>query len=1853
MNIEELFQDFDLYAEKSKNQLTGMLAVISEGKVPSRESVSQLDLSIANLRVKYESVVQAASSQLDDDEMPNENASAVEYLEAFKNSKSLRLKQQIEYSKECLQKFIRVRSLVAQYTEALSPFQAQALDLLQTLSSENNIEIDDVEKATASHKVFLAAIECHDNESDEGIALFDQVAEYYPIRIYTGVVTNKYYIDNTITLDDALDLAKTEVEPQSVVQESLGNRFIPNPIADELQVNSVDEESAQNYEDNSIDAPDDKKSATTISDFVEALTLTNLFDTKAEFGVMDVVKNPAENKKITSKEFRNEMKDGDIAAEKIIIKALDKRNVVTESYLTETKGVPSNVANSTLAFMLRKGYLRKYSIIPGGEFYCASSRLQTALSFMDASKFAGIKQRPVDDWGKTIDDKASSVASRVSFSKLYVDSVGRLSSMGVKSYTSKIYIAADSFCGKIFDANNTSDCEIFAGAFWEDSLECDEFYKNLYDFVSSCKGITTFIFAAWTLNYAKSVMKTLLSIQNKRWISTPIYLYVLSEDKYYIYPELIQITKEDIAGASDTENSCPENHCITNNDSVEEENKPNTASCESSENSNSKAAITDEKTNDGKRDNPKECIADEESADSESTVYTESSAHEIDASTSTEVKTDAEKQIPLKSTELQAETEDTIRRLVESPVVPTDEELFGVISDILNAKTGNELSENSYIAQALLLGKAASYSPNNTKCRALYRQLSLATKSPLEDIVYTSEILSNELSADSSEAIILASYLFGLLIPGAAYDYSLKVQSEEYLRSFEDYFPSLSAVKPLFAKLNTVRDVVPFGFSEAVLTRLGSDTESENYVKSIQAQARNLLSVSAPKTRMKALPTLYSACFGKGSDLYSCLEIVSKNDVSEVELVKIALIDYCDVQEGNLIINDKKIDQKLDNEWFKVNGMGSSFQLEYAARQQALRQMNNRLSVIKAWAENVSVVSGGKYDFGRLRILRDEIVKLADKACADISNAEIEYKTVIVWALKTISKYLTAPLSATSDLFVELAYTGVISLNDKMKPILPEDLDSVMYYEPWRTVLRHILSPVKSLEEAKEAILDGGEKSDLFDNLHQLEIIGNLTGEQLMSSEVQIGDARNNALGNSKAFDDALELAFTYNRISETEKENLAAIKRQHEEAFFERKDFGIWRQFLRALEKRIEELTKSRQAELQRMLDARYAKASGKESPILKEAQLLLNEDLNFAVTEEYINRFDNGEEDFSEELQSVLHETDHFSEFISEEVFNPIYNECYRRRENNFHSVAREYLSKNFPSDWTARLKDDSLRFVGKEPKNDKYWPNRKDTTTPGQMVSLFSWLGMNVAHAEKINYKSEEMFKLDVTPSPRSMADYRHPISLFGTQAKSQMNVVVLQGNIPAKQLVDKITGLGLGGMSIVILNYPINLAVRRQISEEFHKTTGQNPFILIDQTLVIYLALHQITERLPIMLKCTLPYTTYQPFVRDGGSTADEMFFGRSKELATIIDPNGACVVYGGRQLGKTALLERAESLCYKPENHAYAVYCNILTCTTEESMALKIAEDVQKKTGFKFQNCKTIKELCNEFEKLFLSGKMESMLLLLDETDKFLGAIAEQDYAQLQPLIDLKRSTKNSFKFVLAGLHNVCRAKNATARNGVFGQLGTPLCVKPLSPTDALQLLSRPLRYLGFQIDRYPHLETILTNTNYYPGILQFFGYMLVETLSTHYGKYYRAVDGNPPYTLQDEQLGAVMNSADLNRSIRDKFRWSLELDQRYFMIARCIAVLYYLSEESTNTWLGFSIGEIMDIASSYDIHCLEKESENDYKNLLDEMVEMGILSKPNTEKDLYRLRRSSFINIIGSDFEAVDADISKNNLEVE
>ena len=159
---------------------------------------------------------------------------------------------------------------------------------------------------------------------------------------------------------------------------------------------------------------------------------------------------------------------------------------------------------------------------------------------------------------------------------------------------------------------------------------------------------------------------------------------------------------------------------------------------------------------------------------------------------------------------------------------------------------------------------------------------------------------------------------------------------------------------------------------------------------------------------------------------------------------------------------------------------------------------------------------------------------------------------------------------------------------------------------------------------------------------------------------------------------------------------------------------------------------------------------------------------------------------------------------------------------------------------------------------------WPHRRDATKADQVQTLFKSLGFNVVNAVKKQGRKEELYQISVKPIDKSMADYRHPIAAFGTQIKRNIDVVMLYGTYTDRQLVDTVSSLDLGGISIVLVDQPIDAAGRRHIGEIFHtQTSGQNPFLLIDQVLFLYLAMHQETERLPALLKCTLPYTTYHP------------------------------------------------------------------------------------------------------------------------------------------------------------------------------------------------------------------------------------------------------------------------------------------------------------------------------------------------------------------------------------------------------
>lgn len=1818
--LEIPIAEFNGLSSKVNEQLTKLLIAVTEGRAPSKNEMDSVESAVGGLQKKYDEIYEITAAAVATDELPAKGLSVTEYVKTIENSKSNVIRVQLANAKAILERFISVKSLIDAYSKALAPFQTEATDLLTKLGAADAGAAEPLLPGVAAPELFLRVMDA-DINSDESVSLLENVSKYYPARVQIGLAGKNYFADKppagqkvgpvedtaAVVAEDAAEtdeVASTVEAVEAVDTEASADAMRNNEIA------YIKEAALSDSVHESLSEAAEKQANSTSSVINEQETIVGKIISENDSETLTAEMLTASNKVKTStpsaSSFRKEIVNMSktVLEIRMILPLMTNLGVLTKEQiyffgvcagmLDENDKDRENV-EAAMEALVSKGLMAHFEYFDGEasvNAYCLSSycygcmQKDTIASQMNGFWFLSYGDYKICTGAQI---EKSTIVNAISCNSILLEYY-----YGIKPQLSKENYAT------VEKSINWCDDHYQVMAFYEDTP-----------------------FNCYIINAATDVLRTnaenLLLVYGR--LDCPTGFNATCENVFVFKGGEVY-------------------RCDTNSSILEQLERFETDSADNESVQKANAAIGEGAAfvHDG-ADVFEETVS--ESSEQEGLEETEH------ASAQGSQNAPMAKQVGKEDSHTEKLTPLMLLNLERTP---TDTEFYDTIMTILGNDVSTKEELSSAIVQSVLLANGAAFVKGCVKCRKLSVQLQLATNVLFGDTVYSSECLASAFKnpGEDDQSLLLSAYLFAMLVPATPYDYVLKSQTKVYFDNYDSTFSELPPFKALYNKLMDVQDVIPNGFSPSVVARLGSAAESESFINEIRLHARDNLTLTQPKTRMKALPLMYAACFGIGSDLYDCMAIISENKQDDLDIVETVLSEYCDSQNGTYTLNEAKIEAKLSAAWDDANSK-KQFKLEYDAHDLALKQFMNRLTVMESWVEHISSLHNKKLDLSRPKTLKEEIQTLIQGLQKNTNWRKVKNANVLSWALRRMYSYLNGQNSSL-EVFAELLSTGTISLADNGTPNIDATLESVKYYEPWRNALRHIAAKKKSFFAVKAEILneDLGDETGLVDNLHQLSMIGRLledTSDEYRVSDGQMKEAIKSAEYRTIRFKETLELAYTYNQITETEKENLAGIMSQYKNGFFELQDFACWRRFLEALERQITECAAHKKASLRTTLDARSAK--GANSPLLRAADRLLEEDMNLAVTEEYINRYDAGETGLDEGLDTILHDKDYFSDFLSESVFDPLLNECRRYSGRALKAFGVTYLEKNAPEGWTNRHKEDSRTLINN-------WPSKRDATLPEQIKILFTCFGFDVNQAVKIPSRKEELYQLSVRPTPRSMADYRHPISAFGTKIKAPINVVVLYGNYMGKELVDTVSSLNLKEMSIVLIDRPVDIAQRRLIGEIFHtQTTGQNPFILIDQVLALYLAMHQVTERMSVLLQCSLPFTTYQPFVRDGGSTADEMFCGRTRELTTIIDPNGACVVYGGRQLGKTALLERAESRCSKPENKAYAVYTNIIHCKSEEELIDKIIMDINKKTGenLVLNPCKTLKEFCNQIYKLYSNKTVASMLLLMDEADNFLASIANDGYTQLQPLVDLKRETKNAFKFVLAGLHNVCRAENATKNNGIFGQLGTPLCIKPLSPTDALQLLSRPLRYLGFQIDRYPHLETILTDTNYYPGILQFFGYRLVETLTGQYSNYYHAADGNPPFTLQEKQLGAVMNSTDLNRSIRDKFRWSLELDPRYFMIARCITMLYYFYEEDRvkSSWLGYTVGDIMKMAGEYDIHCLKNESRGGYINLLDEMVDMGILSQPQT--GFYRLRRSSFVDIIGKDIDTLEAEIISSNEE--
>src|SRR5690606_14646400 len=99
---------------------------------------------------------------------------------------------------------------------------------------------------------------------------------------------------------------------------------------------------------------------------------------------------------------------------------------------------------------------------------------------------------------------------------------------------------------------------------------------------------------------------------------------------------------------------------------------------------------------------------------------------------------------------------------------------------------------------------------------------------------------------------------------------------------------------------------------------------------------------------------------------------------------------------------------------------------------------------------------------------------------------------------------------------------------------------------------------------------------------------------------------------------------------------------------------------------------------------------------------------------------------------------------------------------------------------------------------------------------------------------------------------------------------------------------------------------------------------------------------------------------------------------------------------------------------------------------------------------------------------------------------------------------------------------------------------------------------KPLQTMGFRFETRDLPFRILSQTNFYPSLLQIYGKELLRYLYQHHEQVFD-LQQSPPYLIKSQHLQAAYGSQSLRDNIRQKFKFTLQLDQRYEVIVYAIA----------------------------------------------------------------------------------------------
>lgn len=1148
-----------------------------------------------------------------------------------------------------------------------------------------------------------------------------------------------------------------------------------------------------------------------------------------------------------------------------------------------------------------------------------------------------------------------------------------------------------------------------------------------------------------------------------------------------------------------------------------------------------------------------------------------------------------------------------------------------------------------------------------------YLQLAYAVNDPLAACTYNSDQIANTYLADGCEAnsyYLAAAILRNFYSNQCLYDYAIDSMmdsfAEDKLLVSNDKLKHLIDILRMFKKEHHcgMGKFADYKKSDIAALKAKLDIFAEKAKEQKKLASEQSYNVAITNARFgKTLEYLFRG----NSDLASFLDMIAEKEQDEaaVELMKQYLQEHFIKENAPVAvenINVNKIDEHIDIAWDVAGNLirnkkktsklvsGPRVNLRHRLEEigkliceylVVVEQINNADEDDKAYPAYQKAYKTTSRLFKEIIAEYEAEAKQADK--------DYGYKLVLIQTLQEVYAKMNGDTPEFTGKFFYLPFLGdsCVLLNENYQPEY-RDIKELPAMGTLARIAKHAFeggdTPIDlqvRLKGIREKDTDIVQSIISDDNYGSLRLLTGYINDQQPGFEAEfmknykvamaLDFAKKQAKKEFEDFSDELALFQSYGQIDNTE-ENKKEIILQTAgllyEAAQEDENYGFFKKVLVEFKNKIQRDAvvqgDALKQNLENFLQAHQELKENEAANKLIERIRQCIDSQKYSSAEELLNRLENNDYESLQELEME----DYLQDFLNH------YNNYIKSVANN---------------DKTLRAQVKPYRTANKDTRAAERllnaWPKGNNDIKPDELLSSLGFKLASVDKMDKVDGKFPSFFvKLQKALGGR-VNNYNYPVPAFGSLGETDgFRIVYIFGAYDAERLVEIFNNIGDEKHTLIILDYALKESARRRLALLVKGKANCKIFAVLDRVVLKYLydnySEQTITKQL---LHIIMPFTYYQPYVADSSKPMPaELFIGRKEELKKIKDVNGVNIVYGGRQLGKSALLMKAKKDIDKNESGDRAVYIDIKGRNYTET-ALKISEELVIADILEKQ------DITSDWRELAMSIRMRLkdeakpihyFLLLLDEADAFLDSCKDVQYKPFDALKDIQAVGEGRFKFVVAGLRDVLRFEHEAALNdnSVLPQLSS-MTVKPFKYAEAKELLEYPLSYLGFRfrddVETDTLVSAILSHTNSFPGMLQLYCTKLIEAMKNGYAGYKEA--GTPPYYVSEDHIKKVLGEDNLQEEIRQKFFITLTVgsDNYYLLIAMITAYLYKNDEGICVT-----PNDVLTFAKDFEIKDIAALSPEKVAALMEEMRELNVLQH-NGERG-YRFTHFSFFQMMGT-----------------